>query len=151
MEHGDTYCIWLRNHAQDVTDVIIEINGKEVGGWRLEGFVTATIERPADETGKFTFYEIGSSESLKAGLDLIDRNDLNLVKVTFIPKRHVKPHAIPVLVSGKPEQPFVSADAIDRDYDRQVTINLRLITKPSDKPKSLRRVSTSNAAPPPIN
>jgi len=179
MEHGGTYGIWLRNHTDERNDVIISIDGKEIGGWRLGSFVTATIERPPDDTGKFTFYEIGSSESQKAGLDSIARDDLGLVKVTFIPEHRVKSHAIPMLelksysrvkgtgqsvelgmkargaggtgLSGRSDQEFGSARAIDRDYDRQVVINLRLVTKPSDEPRPLRASATSNLVPPPVN
>ncbi len=86
LRHGDVYRIWLRNHTDEANDVIIEVDGKEIGGWRLAAYQTATIERPADDSGQLTFYEIGSHEAQQVGLNLIARSDLGLVKVTFIRK-----------------------------------------------------------------
>lgn len=199
MGHGDKYEIWLENSTSENNDVIIEIDGKEVGGWRLTPYQRATIERPADDSGQFTFYEIGSSEAQKIGLGSIARSDLGLVKITFIPE---KPHhhGIPAIdlqsysgakgggamkggdfhesftsgsrgggqsvdlntrtrsaggtgLSGRSDQQFGRAGAIDRDYDRQVIINLRLVAKPSDEPRPLRAVNltVSNLVPPPVN
>jgi hypothetical protein len=87
LQHGDVYHIFLKNHTDEANDVIIEIDGKEVGGWRLASYQTATLEHPADDTGKFTFYEIGSREAQKVGLSEIARSDLGLVKITFIPEK----------------------------------------------------------------
>jgi len=194
MLHGDVYGIWLRNHTGSNTDVIVEIDGKEVGGWRLGSYLNAVIERPADDTGKFTFYEIGSNEAQKVGLNSIARNDLGLVKVTFIPEKvNFCRQDLPAIesysgakgggaakggdwseafssgsrggcgqsmstrsaggtgLSGRSDQRFGTAGPIDRDYDRQVVINLRLVAKPSDEPRPLRRAATSNLVPPPIN
>lgn len=189
--HGDVYGIWVRNHIGENTDVIVEIDGKEVGGWRLGSNVAAVIERPADDTGRFTFYEIESDEAQKIELDSIAREDLGLVRVTFIPEKESLP-GIPAIdtysgakgggadkggslssgargsgqsfklgmktrgaggtgLSGRSDQKFGSAGAIDRDYDRQVVISLRLVAKPSDEPRPLRRASASNLVPPPVN
>lgn len=201
LQHGDVYRIGLRNHSNENNDVIIEIDGKEIGGWRLEAYQTATIEHPADDSGQFTFYELGSSEAQKVGLSLIDRSDLGLVKVTFIPEKF-KHRGIPAIdtrpypgvkgagemncsdwqqesfsfgergggaggqsvnlntrsaggtgLSGRSNQQFGTAGSIDRDYGRQVIINLRLVAKPSNEPRPLRAASliVSNLVPPPIN
>lgn len=198
LQHGDVYRIFLRNHTDERNDVIVEIDGKEVGGWRLESYQTATIEHPADDAGKFTFYEIGSTEAQKVGLNSIARTDLGLVKITFIPEK-VTYREIPAIdtrsysgakggggmkggdwqqesfssgsrgggqsvnlntrsaggtgLSGRSDQRFGTAGAIDRDYDRQVIINLRLVAKPSDEPRPLRAVNStvSNQVPPPVN
>lgn len=198
MEHGTTYGIWLRNHTDEANDVVIAIDGKEVGGWRLEGYQTATIERPVDDSGQFTFYELGSSEAQKVGLSSIARDSLGLVKVTFIPEKAKHP-GIAIIdnqsysgakgggsamkggdwqesfssgsrgggqgvdlntrsaggtgLSGRSNQVFGSAQPIDRDYERQVVINLRLVAKPNDEPRPLRAVNAtvSNLVPPPVN
>ena len=191
MNHGDVYGIWLRNYTHEDNDVIIEIDGKEIGGWRLVAHQGATIEHPADDSGQFTFYEIGSHEAQKVGLTSIARSDLGLVKVTFIPEK-IKRREIPTIdtrsysgakggdamkgafhesfspaprstlntrsaggtgLSGRSDQVFGTAGAIERDYDRQVIINLRLVAKPSDEPRPLRAVNSivSNSVPPPVN
>jgi hypothetical protein len=56
-------------------------------------------------------------------------------------------------LSGRSDQKFGRAGAIDRDYGRQVIINLRLVAKPSDEPRPLRAVNStvSNLVPPPVN
>jgi hypothetical protein len=196
LQHGDVYRICFRNHSDKNNDVIIEVDGKEIGCWRLKAYQTATIEHPVDDSGKFTFYELGSSEAQKIGLNSISRADLGLVKVTFIPEKP-KHHRIPAIdtfplgakgigatkggdwsesfssgshgggqsvnlntrsaggtgLSGKSEQQFGTAGAIDRDYDRQTVINLRLVAKPSNEPRPLRSVNltVSNPVPPPAN
>lgn len=192
LQHGDVYRISLKNHTDKRNDVVVEIDGKEVGGWRLESYQTATIEHPANDSGRFTFYELGSSEAQKIGLSSIARTDLGLVKVTFIPEKP-RHHGIPAVdidrrfysgtkgdwsesfssgsrgsgqnvslsrrsaggtgLSGRSDQRFGQADAIDRDYDRQVIINLRLVAKSSNEPRPLLAVSltVSNSVPPPVN
>jgi hypothetical protein len=176
LQHGDVYRICFRNHSDKNNDVIIEVDGKEIGCWRLKAYQTATIEHPVD--------------------DSISRADLGLVKVTFIPEKP-KHHRIPAIdtfplgakgigatkggdwsesfssgshgggqsvnlntrsaggtgLSGKSEQQFGTAGAIDRDYDRQTVINLRLVAKPSNEPRPLRSVNltVSNPVPPPAN
>lgn len=87
LQHGDVYRIFLKNYTNENNDVIVEIDGKEVGGWRLGPYQAATLERPADDSGQFTFYEIGSREARQVGLNSIARTDLGLVKVTFIPEK----------------------------------------------------------------
>lgn len=202
LQHGDVYRILLKNHTDERNDVIIEIDGKEVGGWRLESHQTATIEHPVGDSGQFTFYELGSTEAKKVGLSSIERSYLGLVKVTFIPEKF-KHREIPAIntttsysgakgggavkggdwqqesfsfgerrggdggqsldvntrsaggtgLSGRSHQQFGKAGAIDRDYDRQVIINLRLVAKPSNEPRPLRAVNStvSNSVPPPVN
>lgn len=189
LQHGDVYRICFRNHSDENNDVIVEVDGKEIGCWRLRPYQTATVERPANDSGKLTFYELGSSEAQKIGLSLISRADLGLVKVTFIPEK-LKHHGILRIktfysgakggtsenfssgsvgsgqsinlntrsaggtgLSGKSEQRFGTAGAIDRDYDRQTVINLRLVAKPSNKPRPLRAVNStvSNPVPPPVD
>jgi hypothetical protein len=196
LQHGDVYRICLRNHSDENNDVIVEVDGKEIGCWRLKAFQTAIIERSVDDLGQFTFYEIDSSEAQKIGLKAIARTDLGLVKVTFIPEKP-RHSGIPTSdifhpsaksngtincsdwsknsssgsrgsgqsvnlnmhsaggtgLSGRSEQRFGLAGAIDRDYENQVIINLRLISKPSNEPRPLQAVNStvSNLVPPPVN
>lgn len=196
LRHGDIYEIALANDSREDCDVVIEIDGKEIGTWRLDAYCKGLIERGVGDTGRLTFYEIGSSEAQKVGLDSIARSDLGLVKVTFIPEKIIR-REIPTVdtrsysgakglierggdfresfssgsrcggqsvnlntrraggtgLSGRSNQKFGQAEAIDRDYDSQVVINLRLVAKPSDEPRPLRAVNStvSNLVPPPVN
>lgn len=197
LRHGDIYEIALANDSREDCDVVIEINGKEIGTWRLDAYCKGLIERGVGDTGRLTFYEIGSSAARKVGLGSIARTDLGLVKITFIPEK-VNLREIPVVdtryysgakggggtkggdwqesfssgsrsggqsvnlntrsaggtgLSGRSDQQFGRARAIDRDNDRQVIINLRLVAKPNDEPRPLRAVDStiSNMVPPPVN
>lgn len=200
LQHGDVYRICLRNHSDENNDVIIAIDGKKVGGWRLGSYQAATIEHPVNNSGQFTFYELGSIEAQKVALSSISRTNLGLVKITFIPEKP-RHHGIPAIdtrsysgaksteemncsdwqqesfsfgerggaggqsvnvnthsaggtgLSGTSDQRFGQAGAIDRDYDRQVIINLRLVAKPSNEPRPLQAVNStvSNLVPPPVN
>jgi hypothetical protein len=87
LDHGDVYAIELTNDTHEKNDVTIEIDGKAVGTWRLNAKTTTTIERSADDRGLFTFYEIGSAEAIQTDLDSVPKEDLGLIKVTFIPEK----------------------------------------------------------------
>jgi hypothetical protein len=87
LDHGDVYVIELTNDTNEKNDVTIEIDGKEIGTWRLNPKTTGTIERSADDRGQFTFYEIGSTEAIQTDLGFVTKEDLGLIKVTFIPEK----------------------------------------------------------------
>ena len=40
---------------------------------------------------------------------------------------------------------------MERDYDRQVVISLRLVAKPSNEPRALRASPVANLVPPPVS
>ena len=195
LQHKDIYEIALVNNSRENCDVVIEIDGKTIGEWRLAPYSKWRIEHGADDTGKFTFYEIGSSEARQTELTSVPNEKLGLITVTFIPELASHP-GIPVIdsysgakggaiekgsfhesfsgsrgggqsvdlsmktrgaggtgLSGRSNQVFGRAERIDRDYDRQTVINLRLVAKPNDEPRPLRAVSStvSNLVPPPVN
>lgn len=85
LHHTQTYQIQLRNNNPKRCDARVEVDGKHVGTWRLEAFSTATLEHPADDEGRFTFYKVGTSESQAAQLSE-GSPDLGLVKVTYTPE-----------------------------------------------------------------
>lgn len=90
MEHGAQYALVLRNNGSARCDARVEIDGKHVGTWRIDTCRSVALERPAHDTGRFTFYRLGSPEAVKVGLTDGDPN-LGLVKVTFTPERIVRP------------------------------------------------------------
>jgi len=97
--HGKQYSLSLRNSRNVRCDARVEIDGQDVGTWRIDSHSTIKLERPAHDTGRFTFYELGTSEAEQAGLAEGDPN-LGLVKVTFTPERVARPLRTPGLVSG---------------------------------------------------
>lgn len=90
MNHGETYEIVLRNNHNVCCDAIVEIDGKEVGNFRINPNSNFFIERPVNEQKLFTFYQLGTRESRKTGLDKICREDIGLIKVTFKPEKKIK-------------------------------------------------------------
>lgn len=83
MDHGAIYKLQLRNTHDRRCDVLIDIDGKRVGGWRIEPHEIAVLERPINERGMFTFYRVDSVEGDQIGLDSLPINDRGLVQVTF--------------------------------------------------------------------
>lgn len=90
MRHGQTYQLQLRNNNNRRCDANVEIDGKNIGTWRLNAHDGLTLERPAHDTGRFTFYKIGTQESRSAQIAENDPN-LGLVKVTFTPEVEAHP------------------------------------------------------------
>ncbi len=112
MIHGQQYSIRLRNDRIEKCDARVEVDGKHVGTFRIDGNGTMVLERPENDVGCFTFYRLGSPEAAKVGL--VNDSNLGLIKVTFTPERHVcsvrpvepcssRPH--PWVITNPPEGP----------------------------------------------
>jgi hypothetical protein len=86
LRHSQTYQLQLRNDNPLRCDARVEVDGQHVGTWRLNPFSTATLERPAHDEGKFTFYKAGTQEAALAHLVTDDAN-LGLIQVTFTPEQ----------------------------------------------------------------
>jgi hypothetical protein len=152
MAHNTKYKILLSNDSSLDCDAAVEIDGKEVGIWRIYSGENIRIERPVHDTGQFTFYKIDSSEAGKIGLV---RNDkLGLISVLFKPE---KPPAPPESfdfdfddsysaggtgLSGKSEQKFIDVQRLDYNEAAFVQIHLRLVCN-DDEPRPLTPISTS--------
>ena len=155
--HDTKYTILLSNDGELNCDAVVEIDGKEVGIWRVDSGENISIERPVHDTGLFTFYKLGSSEAEKIGLV---RNDkLGLLSVLF---KSEKPpvytggtvYCYPSFysaggtgLSGKSEQKFIDVKPLDYNESAFVQINLRLVCN-DDEPRPLTPNST--LIPPPI-
>lgn len=162
MRHGQKYSLQMRNDNRERCDARVEIDGQYVGTWRINAHSSVNIDRPAHDTGQFTFYRLGSEES-----NLVQLNgaspDLGLVKVTFTPERRVEPVSYTSYtltgarsfgvkdvtrgaggtgLSGQSSQHSTQAQEIRHDYSRQTVIQLRLVCVDVDGPRPLMAHST---------
>lgn len=85
MQHNSQYSINLHNYRAEACDAEVNVDGKSVGTFRIYAGGKITLERPEGDTGKFTFYKLGTPEASKAQLS----NDDNLgrISVTFKPAK----------------------------------------------------------------
>ena len=86
IEHGTQYTLRLRNNHGVNCDARVEVDGKEVGVFRIGAHDSIVLERPSHDTGKFTFYKVNSREGKSIGLRKGDSN-LGLISVTFTPEK----------------------------------------------------------------
>lgn len=93
MSHDTKFALKLRNHSHLRCNVEVTFQGKPQGAWRLEAYQTATLERPAHDTGHFTFYEVDSEEGYSIGLDKVSKDDQGLVQVKYIPEEEIEREA----------------------------------------------------------
>ena len=157
IDHNTKYSIKISNAGDRPCDAEVGVDGKQVGIWRLPSGKSVVLERPAHDTGRFTFYKFDSAEAQKAELDLDD--NIGLVSVLFKPEkppvytdsetkysiRDFEPGGTGL--SGKSEQRFKEVRALDYDESSFVQIHLRLGCK-VDEPRPLTLISTP--VPPPI-
>jgi len=157
--HGTVYRLALRNDTDVRCDARVEIDGTNVGKWRIEAHDRIELERGAGSDGQFTAYLPGTHEGNMAGVDYSNPK-LGLIGVEFTPeKRFVREAnliakgfspqansmggaergAIGTGLSGHSGQQFGQAGRIRYDFDAQVIIYLRLKGVPSanDGPRPL--------------
>lgn len=165
LEHNTQYSLILRNARNVQCDAKVEIDGKHVGTWRIPSRENITLERPAHDTGRFTFYKTGTQEAYQAGIDEYNP-DLGLVSVTFTPELYTAPvvktiepevvyrgasFSTPVSkgglsgggtgLSGQSSQHFHNARKIVLDYSQTTVINIRLVCR-ENGPRPLTSYST---------
>lgn len=148
MDHMQIYEIRLGSSFYGLSDAKIEIDGKEVGIFRIKSNQAIIIERSVKDRGRFTFLRNGTQEYFNAGLDRVSAENRGLLKVIFYPEKlryrstesnnvpHETTEALPSSydsksggtgLSGFSEQAFQDTRNIDRDYSRTITVYLRLI------------------------
>ncbi len=135
LPHRAYYTIRLTSRLSRRTDAILRIDGKEVGTWRVQSNSSIELERPVNDTGRFTFYRLGSTGASAIGLEGTD--DLGLVSATFIPEVALEPRVMfsnrvvdkrgGTGLSGASGQRFVGVESIQRDMAIAKTIIIRLI------------------------
>lgn len=66
LTHGAQYTLLLGNHTDRRCDAQVTIDGQVVGCWRIQAGGTIELERPTHDTGRFTFYRLGTPEAVPA-------------------------------------------------------------------------------------
>lgn len=87
LDHGQTYHLFLHNHKNKRCAAQITIDGKDCGTFRIKANSVLVLERPSGDSGKFTFYKIGTNEFNKANLNSVNKNDQGLISVIFKPEK----------------------------------------------------------------
>jgi len=154
MRLNTRYSLVLKNHRSVPCDADVAIDGIQVGLWRVEATGEIRIERPAHDTGHFTFFEVGTKAAGLAGIS--KSSDNGLISVTFKPMRKSNClHAAPLDggaqgatgLSGESQQRFRAAAAIEHDMDLAFTIHLRLVSVTRGIPPVAPRATP---IPPPV-
>ena len=86
LPHKSEYKIKLSNNHNSKCDAIIWLEGEEIGTWRLNGYQSISIERPANIDRKFTFVRDTSIDAIRAGVTPNSDNN-GLIKVLFKPEK----------------------------------------------------------------
>jgi len=142
--HATPYAIVLANQHPDLRcDAKVWIDGKEVGTWRIELASRIRLERPVNDTGRFTFFRTDTPEARQAGLDPANPA-LGLIRVKFMPE---VPRDSRLLasgsaslegggtgLSGRSDQSFQTASAIRRDEIAEAIREVRLVASPTIRP-----------------
>lgn len=137
LAHGATYSIRLSNASPRRCDARVEIDGHLVGVWRVPPRSVIEVERPVNDTGRFTFYRLDSLEARQLGLQ--DHEALGLITVMFFPElcpapavRGIDPDVRPSVrrggtgLSGFSGQAFVAVEPIQHDLVSACVTHLRL-------------------------
>ncbi|KAL9976300.1 hypothetical protein ACROYT_G013584 [Oculina patagonica] len=121
MKSGTQYKIHVKNtHAYGCT-LDISIDGYDVGGWVVDGGQEFTIERPAYEAKKFTFYRVKTAPK-EAGIES-GRPENGVVKCLLTPEAFLN---IAVIISGLPQPldmnmpPSATVGDLKREVQRQL-------------------------------
>jgi hypothetical protein len=78
IHHLEEYKIKLYNNKSVKCDATINIDGEDIGTWRINSFQPITIERPSDVERKFTYADEKSTEAKKSGMGQGNRDNGNL-------------------------------------------------------------------------
>jgi hypothetical protein len=102
LKHNTQYYLHLHNYDNRRCAAEVKIDGKVVGIFRLKTNGGLKLERPSNDTGKFTFYKDGTREAKAVGLESIPKSERGLVSVTFKPEKYqpqeveqIDPYKIP--------------------------------------------------------
>ena len=104
----------------------ISIDGYDVGGWIVDAGQEFTIERPAYEAKKFTFYRVKTAPE-EAGIEP-GRAENGVVKCVFTPEALLD---IPVIIPESPQPvninlpPSASVGDLKREIQRRLNVTLR--------------------------
>jgi hypothetical protein len=154
LKHDTCYSICMTSMEDARKDAQVYVDGKYVGTWRLEPFRDVKIERPVHAPNKFTFYAAGSQEFVSSDLNSVDKQNLGLIQVVFIPEKKVDYSELDQVfslgalknigatrgggtgLSTPSSQTFGTASEMITDSSKAVAISLRL-REAKDGPKPL--------------
>jgi len=147
LEHNTQYTLNLRNNRNVRARAEVYVDGKNIGVFRLRPNYTLRLERPAHDKGKFTFYELGTSEAKAAQLE--DGPDIGLIRVVFTPELKT---TVCMPESSRPWwkypwYPQPQAPWIDWTYDSNVTTSANM-TQTRSGGGLCSPVATASAGPP---
>lgn len=92
IEHGKIYNIRLGNHDHSRRcDALVEVDGKDVGSFRLDIGRTIVLEHPLNDKGCFTFFKSESEQAVAAGIGNVAVDNRGLIRVTFKPEKRQYP------------------------------------------------------------
>jgi hypothetical protein len=106
MAHGEQYAIAFRNHVGDHCNLNVLVDGVSVGDFQIGPYASAILERPHNDTGRFTFFAAGTAEARSAGGDAVSVGDKGLIQVTFTPGRAPEPIARPRMLAEAMRGPY---------------------------------------------
>lgn len=152
VKHMQQYKLRLSNFNATLScDASVEIDGRFVGRFRIKPYSSILIERPTNDTGKFTFYRHGTSEAKIAGL--VGREIEGIISVTYHQEKpqetHIDVFNIPAFLrkqssgleisggtglSGISSDRYEQADKININPHSEVTIQTRLICHDEPRP-----------------
>lgn len=122
LKHGDVYTLKLVNHDRSRrADAEVRVDGKDVGCFRIEAGGAVNIERPENDSGRFTFYKAASLEGEQAGAPEVDAGDRGLVTVRFKPEVR---HRAPDVVRPRSMLQSTNLGSTTSDYDGTVGASL---------------------------
>lgn len=142
VKHMQQYKLRLTNFNPKLNcDASVEIDGKFVGRFRIKPYSSITIERPTNDTGKFTFYRHGTREANLAGL-IEDAAEGNIT-VTFYKESREEPIFLYKItddisggtgLSGVSSDRYEDAEKINIRPHSEVVIRTRLICHDEPRP-----------------
>ena len=103
----------------------ISIDGYDIGGWVVDGGQELTIERPAYEAKRFTFYRVKAAPK-EAGIES-GRSKNGVVKCVFTPEAF---EDVPVIIPGCPEPLRVDIAPSGTVDDLKREVQMQLNTSP---------------------
>ncbi len=85
MNHRESYRIILKNNSPRRVNADVYVDGENVGKWRINGWNTISLERPANINRKFTFVKENSREAIMGDVTS-DSTSNGLIEVKFVPE-----------------------------------------------------------------
>jgi len=172
--HGTQYSLLLHNSTPLRCDAEVTIDTEVVGIWRVNAGSQVRLEHPAQNPGRFTFYQLGTQEAQSANLQ--HSAETGLIQVIFRPElpttlpfkptilaapcaRQDHDHAVNTRsskgytaggtgLSGESQQQFTTVAALNYDAAATHIIYLRLVAKATEV-RPLKAYATP--IPPPVD